>query len=49
MGYADTTDVNLYCKPDQIFVLHRSHHVWFDSYNYFLSIEDKHAPGYLPL
>ena len=31
--------------PD--FFIHRSHHVWFDEYNYCLSIEDKHTPGSL--
>ena len=28
---------------------YRSHHVWFDEYNYCLSIEDKNAPCYLLL
>ena len=29
--------------------IHRYHHVWFDEYNYRLSIEDKHTPGSLLL
>ena len=49
MGYADTTRVILYWKPYQPFFIHRYHHVWFDAYNYFLSIEEKHTPGYLLL
>ena len=47
MGYAATTGVIIYLKPDQPFVIHRSHHVWFDEYNARLSIEDKHTPGSL--
>ena len=49
MGYADTKGVILYWKPDQPFILHRDHHVWFDEYNYCLYIEDKHTPGSLLL
>ena len=49
MGYAATTGVIIYWNPDQPFVIHISHHVWFDEYNYCLSIEDKHTPGYLLL
>ena len=30
IGYADTTGVILYSNPDQNFVIHRDHHVWFD-------------------
>ena len=45
MGYAYTTGVILYWKPDQLFIIHRAHHVWFDEYNSRLSIEDKHTPG----
>ena len=40
MGYAATTGVILYWKPDQPFIIHRSHHVWFDEYNSRLSIEE---------
>ena len=36
-------------KLDQIFAIHRSYNVWFDEYNYFISVEDKHTPGYLLL
>ena len=32
MGYAATTGVIIYWKPDQPFVIHRAHHVWFDEY-----------------
>ena len=49
MGCASTTGVIIYCKPDQIFVIHRSHNIWFDEYNPRLSIEDKHTPGSLLL
>ena len=40
MGYTATTGVILYWKPDQPFIIHRAHHVWFDEYNSCLSIED---------
>ena len=30
MGYAATTGVILYWKPDQTFLIHRAHNVWFD-------------------
>ena len=49
MGYAATTGVILYWKPDQPFIIHRAHHIWFDEYNSRLSIEDKHTPGSLLL
>ena len=49
MGHADTKGVILYWKPDQPFIIHRSHHVLFGEYNYRLSIEDKHTPGPLLL
>ena len=49
MGYAATTGVILYWKPDQLFIIHRAHHVWFNEYNSRLSIEYKHTPGSLPL
>ena len=47
MGYAVTTVVIIYWKPDQTFGFHRAHHVWFDEYNSCLFIEDKHTPSYL--
>ena len=47
MGYAATTVVILYWKPDQSFIIHRAHHVWFDECNSHLSIEDKHTIGAL--
>ena len=49
MGYADTIGVILYWKPDQPFIIHRAHHVWFDEYNSRLSIEDNHNTGSLIL
>ena len=49
MGYAGITGVILYWKPNQTFVINRVHHVWFDEYNYLLSIEEKHTPDYLLL
>ena len=49
MGYTATTGVILYWIPYHPFFIHRSHHVWFDDYNYCLSIEDKHTPGSLLL
>ena len=47
MGCADTIGVIIYYKPGQNFVIHRAHHVWYNEYNYCLSIEDKHTQGYL--
>ena len=47
MGYAATTGVILYWKWYQPYIIHRAHHVWFDEYNYCLSTEDKHTPGFL--
>ena len=49
MGYAATTGFILYWKPDQPFVIHRAHHVWFDEYTSRLSIEYNHTPGSLLL
>ena len=49
MGYAVTTGVILYRKPDQQFIINRAHHVWFDEYNSRLSIEDKRTTGSLLL
>ena len=45
MGYAATTGVIIYWNPDQPFFIHRAHNVWFDEYNYRISIEDKHTPS----
>ena len=47
MGYGATTEFILNWKSDQNFVIHRSHHIWFDEYNSRLSIEDNHTTGYL--
>ena len=49
MVYADTKGVILYWKPDQPFIIHRTHHVWFDGFNSRLSIEYNHTPGSLLL
>ena len=49
MGYTATTGVILYWKPDQPFVIHRAHHVWFDEYNYRLSLEDMRTSRFLNL
>ena len=38
MGYAATTGVVLYWKPNQPFIIHRAHYVWFDEYNSRLSV-----------
>ena len=48
-GYAATTVVMIYWKPDQPFIIHRSHHVWFDEYCSHFSIEDNHTPDSLLL
>ena len=49
MEYSATTGVVLYWDPEHPFVIHISHNAWFDEYNSFISIEDKHTPGYLLL
>ena len=49
MGYAATTVVILYWKPDQTFIIHRAYHIWFDEYNSRLYIEENHTPGSLLL
>ena len=49
MVYSVTTGFILYWKPDQHFIIHRAHHVWFDEYNSRLYIENKHTPGSLLL
>ena len=38
MVYAANTGVIIYWNPDQNFDIHKYHHVWFDEYNYRLSI-----------
>ena len=38
MGYEATTGVILYWKPDQTFIIHRAHHVWFDEYRKNLGV-----------
>ena len=45
IGYAATTEVILYWNPEQPFVIHISHHDWFDKHNYRLSIEYNHTTG----
>ena len=47
--YTDTTGVIIYWKTDKYFVIHRAYHFWLYEYNYLLTIEDKHNPGYLLL
>ena len=32
MVYADTTEVIIYWKPKPDFLIHISHHVWYDEY-----------------
>ena len=49
MGYANDIGVIIYWKLDQPFFTHRSHTVWFDEYNFRLSIEDNYTPGSLIL
>ena len=45
MGYAASTVVILYWNPYQPFIICRAHNVWFDKYNSYVSIENKHTPG----
>ena len=45
MVYAATTEDIIYWDPDQNFVIHRSHRVWFDECDSRLSIEYRLAPG----
>ena len=47
MVYAATTGVIIYWRKYHPFVVHVSHHVWFDEYNSSLSIEYNHTPCYL--
>ena len=49
MGYADNSGVIIYWNPNEPFVIHISHNVWFDEYNSRLSIEDNQNPVYLLL
>ena len=49
MGYSANTGAIFYWNPDQYFVIHRTHHVWFGEYISCIPIEDKHNPGYLLL
>ena len=49
MVYAATIVVIIYWKPYKTSVIHIAHHVWFDEYNYSLSIEYDNNPGYLLL
>ena len=49
MGYVATSVVIIYWNKYQPFVIHGSHLVWFDEYNYTISIEDNRTPGCLPL
>ena len=47
MGCTATTGIIVYWKPDQPFVIHRYHHIWFEEYNSRLFIEYNHTPDYL--
>ena len=49
MGYAATTGVIIYWNPYQPFYISKSHHAWYDEYNYRISIEDKNTLGSLLL
>ena len=49
MGYETTTGVIIYWNTDQHFIIQRAHHIWFDEYNYCISIEYKHNIGFSPL
>ena len=49
MVYTATKWVIIDWKPDQPFIIHRAHSVWFDEYNSRLSIEYNHTPGSLLL
>ena len=49
MGCAGTIGVIIYWKPDQPFIIHIAHHVYFDEFNSRLSIYNKDAPGSLLL
>ena len=49
MVYEATTGFIIYWNQDHTFVIHRAHNVCFGEYNYRLSIEYKHTPGYLIL
>ena len=44
MVYAANIGVIIYQKLDQLFAIHIAHHIWFDEYNYCLSIEYNHTP-----
>ena len=39
MGYADNAGFIIYWKPDQPFIIHIDHNIWFDEYNSRLYIE----------
>ena len=43
MVYSDNTGVLLYCKPYQLFYIHRAHHAWFGEYNYSVSYGYQHT------
>ena len=49
VGYAATTGCMLYWKTDHIFYIYIANHAWFDEYNYCISTESNHTPGYLIL
>ena len=49
MEYSANIGVIICWNPDQNFVIHRDHHVWFDGYNYCIFIDERHNPGSLLL
>ena len=49
MVYVATKGGILYYNPEQNLYIHRSHHDWFNEYNYQISPKDKHTPGTLIL
>ena len=48
MGYAATTGVIIYWKPDKQ-IIQKAHHIWFNEFNSCLSIEYNHTTGALLL
>ena len=49
MGCTVITGFIIYLNLDKNFSIHRSQNDWFDEYNHFLSIKDKHTTGSLLL
>ena len=49
IGNEVTTGIKIYWKPDQHFFIHIAHNVWFEEYNFSITIEDKHTQDSLLL